>query len=170
MHHRMGQGPSPCGVAPPTTAATVHVVLMDMTGHGPGGRLGASGRMAAGMGRWGRGGTNARMMLAVVPPVVSSGRVTFVAVNRGSRTHELVVLPLGAHAPAGRRAVGSHRTVDESDARGEASRSCGSGTGPGIRPGTSGWTTLTLTPGRYELVCNRPGHYTRGMYAVLQVR
>ena len=29
--------------------------------------------------------------------------------------------------------------------------------------------TLTLTPGRYELLCNLPGHYTGGMYTELDI-
>jgi uncharacterized cupredoxin-like copper-binding protein len=109
------------------------------------------------------------MVLTVVPHVVSAGQVTVVAVNRGSHVHEVVVLPLGRHASIGHRAVGSDRAVDERSSRGEASRSCAAGTGEGIRPGSTGWTTLRLTPGRYELVCNRPGHYAHGMYAELVV-
>ena len=102
--------------------------------------------------------------------VTPAGQVTFVAVNRGSRIHELVVLPLGPHAAVRRRAVRSDRAVDESASLGEASRSCAAGEGNGLQPGTTGWITLRLTPGRYELVCNRPGHYTRGMYTELVVR
>jgi uncharacterized cupredoxin-like copper-binding protein len=36
-------------------------------------------------------------------------------------------------------------------------------------PGASGWVTVTLPPGRYELVCNLPGHYAAGMYTQLTV-
>jgi len=36
-------------------------------------------------------------------------------------------------------------------------------------PGASGWVTVTLAPGQYELVCNLAGHYTAGMYAQLTV-
>jgi uncharacterized cupredoxin-like copper-binding protein len=32
-----------------------------------------------------------------------------------------------------------------------------------------GWVTVTLAPGRYELVCNLPGHYVSGMYGELTV-
>jgi uncharacterized cupredoxin-like copper-binding protein len=32
------------------------------------------------------------------------------------------------------------------------------------------WVTLTLRLGRYELVCNLPGHYAIGMHAELDVR
>lgn len=40
----------------------------------------------------------------------------------------------------------------------------------GIEPGASSWTTVTLAPGRYELVCNLPGHYAAAMYTRLTVR
>jgi uncharacterized cupredoxin-like copper-binding protein len=158
MHHRSGQGSNRCGVAVPAARTTVRVLLTDMPAHLSAARGGMGGMM--------RG----RMMLVAVPRAAVAGPVTFIAVNHGSRAHELVVLPLGPHTPAGRRPVGSDRAVDEGTALGEASRSCGAGTGHGIGPGTSGWVTLTLTPGRYELVCNRPGHYARGMYAALRVR
>ena len=45
----------------------------------------------------------ARMMLRAHPGRVAAGQVTFVAANRGWRTHELVVLPLSPGAAAGHR-------------------------------------------------------------------
>ncbi len=168
MLHRMGQVVATCSTSPPTAGTTVRVVLMDM-GH----RAGRSGMMSgrtAGSGRSARShGGHGRMMLAAVPHGVSAGQVTFVAVNRGSRRHELLVLPLGRHGSIGHRAVGADRAVDEGSSLGEASRSCGADAAHGIRPASTGWTTVTLTPGRYELVCNRPGHYAHGMYAELVV-
>lgn len=41
--------------------------------------------------------------------------------------------------------------------------------GEGILPSGSGWVTLDLQPGRYELLCNLPGHYRAGMYTELTV-
>jgi uncharacterized cupredoxin-like copper-binding protein len=167
-HHRMGREAATCATSAPTTGTTVRVVLMDMGGHG--GRPGMMSGWMAGAGWSARSrAMHGRMLLVAVPHVVSAGQVTFVAVNRGWRLHELVVLPLGSHTPIGRRSVGADRAVDERGALGEASRSCGADTGEGIRPGSTGWTTLRLTPGRYELVCNRPGHYAHGMYAELVV-
>ena len=43
----------------------------------------------------------------------------------------------------------------------------GPGMGGGVR---GGMTTITLAPGRYELVCNLPGHYAAGMYTQLTVQ
>ncbi len=128
--------------------------------------------MLSDMGRGGMmgGWMNGRMMLQPLVTSVPAGQVTFVALNHGVRAHELVVLPLPAGERAGQRPVGSDGTVDESGSLGEASRDCGDGEGDGIRPGDAGWVTLNLSPGRYELVCNLPGHYRAGMYAELDVR
>ena len=60
--------------------------------------------------------------------------------------------------------------VDETGSVGEGSRSCDAGAGDGLAAGSAGWTTLQLPAGRYELVCNLPGHYAAGMRALLIVR
>lgn len=111
----------------------------------------------------------ARMMLRALPARVAAGQVTFVAANRGWRTHELVVLPLSPGAAAGHRVVGANGRVSEAGSLGEASKSCGRGTGEGIRSGAVGWTTIDLRPGRYELVCNLRNHYANGMHQELDV-
>ena len=113
------------------------------------------------------GGTaplGAHMMLRVTPATIPAGQISVVASNRGWRTHELVILPLTAGAVAGHRVPGSDGKVPETGSLGEASHSCGSGTGEGITSGTVSWTTVTLPPGRYELICNLPNHYADGMY------
>ena len=132
----------------------VHVVLGDM-----------------GMTRM-MGGTaprGARMRLRAIPATVAAGQVSLGATNRGWRTHELVVLPLNAEDSAGQRFPDSQGRVDESGSLGEASSTCGADEGDGIRAGTVGWTTVTLAPGRYELVCNLTNHYADGMHQELVV-
>ena len=111
----------------------------------------------------------AHMRLRAFPRQVPAGQVSLVAANVGWRPHELVVLPLAPGAVAGRRTPGRNGRISEAGALGEASRSCRAGTGEGIRAGTVGWTTLTLRPGRYELVCNLRNHYANGMYSTLVV-
>ena len=59
--------------------------------------------------------------------------------------------------------------IDESGSLGEASNTCADGAWQGILPGAPGWITVTLPPGRYEPVCNLPGHYEAGMYTQLTV-
>ncbi len=94
---------------------------------------------------------------------VHAGSVSFVASNGGALVHELVVLPLPSDGP-GTRPTGADGKTNEAQSLGEASRSCGSGVGDGIAPGNVGWTTLSLKPGRYGLVCDEPWHYAAGMF------
>lgn len=100
---------------------------------------------------------------------VAHGPVSFLVTNGGSVSHELVILPLPADQIAGTRPIGGDARIDEAGSLGEASNTCAEGTGQGILPGASGWVTVTLAPGRYELICNLPGHYAAGMYTQLTV-
>lgn len=152
-----------CQVPTSLPGTPVSVMLADM---GPG-MMGDRPRMG-GWGGWdGRDGSSMMsgrwMMMRASPQTVPSGTVSLVAYNHGGRPHELVVLPLSDGASVGARPVGADQRVDESGSLGEASTSCGIGAGDGIATGAVGWVTLTLKPGRYELVCNLPGHYAAGM-------
>jgi uncharacterized cupredoxin-like copper-binding protein len=109
----------------------------------------------------------ARMRLQASTTQVPAGRISLVVSNLGWRTHELVVLPLAEGA--GHREVGSDGRVSETGSLGEASRSCGPGAGEGIPSGSAGWVTMTLKPGRYELVCNLRNHYGNGMHQAFVV-
>lgn len=149
-----GQG-SVCPVPDDLPGITVHVALADM-------RMGS--RMM------GSAPATARMMLRAAPSVVRAGMVTFLVSNMGSRTHELVVLPLAAGQSAGSRSPSAQGKVDEKGSLGEASSSCGPGAGDGIAAGASGWISLDLAPGDYELLCNEPNHYMDGMWQQITVR
>jgi uncharacterized cupredoxin-like copper-binding protein len=118
------------------------------------------------------GGTaplGAHMMLRAAPTTVPAGQVSFVAQNMGWRTHELVILPLRKESQAGQRVPDTAGKIGESGSLGEVSARCAAGSGDGIPARAVGWTTLTLTPGRYELVCNLPNHYANGMRQELDV-
>jgi uncharacterized cupredoxin-like copper-binding protein len=110
------------------------------------------------------------MMLALRPNPMSAGagKVTLVATNYGQLNHELIVLPMPVDG-LGTRPVGADGKVNESSSLGEASRSCGSGVGDGIAPGSRSWVTIDLQPGSYELVCDQPWHYANGMYTAFTV-
>jgi uncharacterized cupredoxin-like copper-binding protein len=160
----LSSGATRCS-APALPGTGVDVALTDM-----GGRMTSRSMMDGSMmggwnGRWPAGMMSVALSAASVPAGTVSLRVT----NTGVMAHELVVLPLPAGQQAGQRTVGVDGTVDESASLGEASRSCGPGKGAGIRAGATGWLTVTLRPGRYELVCNLPGHYAAGMFAELNV-
>jgi uncharacterized cupredoxin-like copper-binding protein len=115
------------------------------------------------------GGWPGMMRLLARPTTLHAGTVSFLVRNAGSRAHELVVLPLPGGTPAGARHAGVDGRVDESGSLGEASRSCGAGTGEGIKAGATGWVTLNLAAGRYELICNLKNHYASGMFSELDV-
>jgi uncharacterized cupredoxin-like copper-binding protein len=106
----------------------------------------------------------APMMLRAAPTSVPAGQVSLAVSNMGWRTHELVILPLAAGTPSGARVLGADGKVDETGSLGEASNNCAEGAGDGISAGAVGWTTVTLAPGRYELVCNLQNHYADGMH------
>ncbi|MFE4870438.1 hypothetical protein [Streptomyces sp. NPDC056682] len=128
------------------------------------------GDMGPGMMGGTPGGHGMRMMRLVArPATVSAGVVSLRVVNTGATMHEVVVLPLPSGQGIGERLTGPDGKVSEAGSLGEASRICGPGEGHGIAPGAKGWTTLTLRPGRYELICNLPGHYLAGMYTELDV-
>lgn len=134
------------------------------------GDMGAMMGGRATMGGWaGSPWTRGHMFLGTDRTTVASGTVTLRLTNDGSVDHELVVLPLADGQQIGQRAVGPDGAVDESTSLGEASASGAEGEGDGIAPGATGWVTLDLAPGRYELVCNIAGHYAAGMYALLVV-
>lgn len=162
------QGPTPVAAAacqPPASlpGTAVTVMLADMGAGMMGGQPAMGGWYGSPMmqGRW--------MMMRASPQTVPSGRVSLIAYNHGSGPHELLVLPLPDGAYVGARPVGADQAVDESGSLGEASASCNAGSGDGITPGAAGWVTLTLKPGRYELVCNLPGHYAASMSTELDV-
>ncbi len=113
--------------------------------------------------------SGARMFLSADHATVPHGTVSFLAINSGSVIHELLVLPLPDGQSVGSRPIGDDATVTEAGSLAEASAPCGEGVGSGIVPGASSWVTVSLPPGRYELVCNLPGHYAAGAYTELTV-
>jgi uncharacterized cupredoxin-like copper-binding protein len=143
--------------APALSGTVVDVTLTNMGGSMMGGPM-MGGPMVSGM-----------MGIVVSTDGAPAGTVSFRVANTGGLVHELVVLPLPNGQSAGARAVHSDGRVDEVGSLGEASRTCGAGTGGGIDPGAIGWVTLNLPVGNYELVCNLPWHYAAGMHAGLTV-
>ncbi len=175
---------SNCAV-PPLPGTVIDVTLTDMgawmsgsansgAGWMRGGMMGApmmSGTGAGGMMRVMSGtGAGGMMRVLVTPDAVRVGTVSLRVRNTGAMTHELVVLPLSDGQAVGLRRVGGDGRVDEAGGLGEVSRSCGADAGDGLAPGSTGWSTVQLPVGRYELICNLPGHYAMGMHAILTVQ
>ncbi|MCI4675142.1 sulfocyanin-like copper-binding protein [Candidatus Mycolicibacterium alkanivorans] len=176
--------PAPC--TPPALAgAIVDATVSDMGGMmgpgmnggpmtGPGGTMGPGMNGGPMMGPQGPsphspGMGMGMMRLTINPTSVPAGQVSLRVANNGWLPHEVIVMPLGPGQNPGQRPIGNNWEVDETGSLGEAAQTCGAGEGDGIAPGTMGWTTLTLNPGRYELLCNIAGHYGSGMYTELDV-
>lgn len=165
----------PAACTPPALAGSVvDVTVSDMGGMmGPG--MNGGPMMGPGMmgphGSWPNtpGMGMGMMRLTANPTSVPAGAVSLRVANDGMLPHEVIVMPLGPGQDPGQRPIGTDWEVDETGSLGEAAQTCGAGDGDGIAPRTMGWTTLTLAPGRYELLCNIAGHYGSGMYAELDV-
>ena len=179
----LGNPGGPFLTAPPSChlpalpGPVVEVALTDMPGtmmgpgmgHGMMG-LGPRGQYGPGAPAPGFSWPGMRMMsLSLSPTTVPPGQVSFRVVNAGAWVHELAVLPLGPGQNIGQRRIEADNKVDESAGLGHVEGSCGADEGDGIVPGATGWTTITLAPGRYELLCNIAGHYRAEMYALLEV-
>ena len=168
----MGRYPvaEPSCAAPALPGTVVDVILTDT-----GAMMGPGGNGPNGQRQYGYQRAMGMVRIVADPATVSAGQVAFRALNTGWLNHELVVLPLAQGKSPGQRVIGSDSKADEAGSLGEASRSCGADKGDeqssnsGIAPGTTGWTTVTLPPGRYELICNIAGHYGAGMYTELDV-
>ncbi len=93
---------------------------------------------------------------------VPAGEVTFDVVNTGEEVHELVLIKSDLDVTA----LPPSNVKDEVD---EAA--VGEFVGAFEDVPTGGMTSgpLTLSPGRYVLLCNLTGHYNGGMVSTLQV-
>ena len=96
----------------------------------------------------------------VIPSVttVKAGKVTFVVSNVGKINHEMVVVK--TIVPPGKLKENAEHEVSERGAVGEAV----------VDHGKTGRVTLTLKPGKYQLLCNLPSHYTAGQYIGFTVK
>jgi len=96
----------------------------------------------------------------VIPSVttVKAGKVTFVVSNVGKINHEMVVVK--TIVPPGKLKENAEHEVSEKGSVGEAV----------VDHGKTGRVTLTLKPGKYQLLCNLPSHYSAGQYIGFTVK
>ena len=100
------------------------------------------------------------MEMMVMPSVatVPAGKVNFVVKNAGKLKHDFVVLKTN-RPPAKLMVMGSKAMESGRIAR-----------LPALGPGQTRRLTLTLTAGKYVLLCNVAGHYAAGMRTAFAVR
>ena len=95
-----------------------------------------------------------------------AGTVKISTPNQGQLPHELVLLK--TDKSPGSLPTLSNGEVDEEGL--EASGVESPGEIEDVGPGQTKSGTLKLTPGRYVMICNLPGHYKQGMYGTLTVK
>jgi uncharacterized cupredoxin-like copper-binding protein len=98
-------------------------------------------------------------ILPVTTTKTKPGKVTFVVRNAGKLTHEFVVIKTAKLA--GNLQPPGEAEASEKGAVGEIEE---------LKPGQVKRLTLTLKKGHYALICNLPGHYSRGQFLDFYVR
>ena len=92
---------------------------------------------------------------------VNAGAVTFSVKNSGTIEHELVVIKTD---------VPADKIQPDPDEAGKMSEAGSLGESGDLTAGEAKDFTLNLTPGKYVLMCNQPGHYMVGMHVALEVK
>jgi len=92
---------------------------------------------------------------------VKAGAVTFSVKNSGTIEHELVVLKTD---------VAADKIPANGDEAGKVSEDGSLGESGNLAAGTAKDFILTLTPGKYVLMCNEVGHYAMGMHIPFEVK
>jgi uncharacterized cupredoxin-like copper-binding protein len=96
--------------------------------------------------------------LAPTARVTGDGLVAFRAHNGGRVGHELIVIRTSTSAA--KLPTHANGNAVERGSLGEVE----------LAPGATKTLRLRLKPGRYALICNKPGHYHAGMHADIVVR
>ena len=99
--------------------------------------------------------------VTLVQSTVNSGPVTFKVKNAGSIEHELVVV---------RTDIAQDKIQPDPDEPGKMSEEGAQGESGDLAAGLTKDFTLNLSPGKYVLMCNQPGHYMAGMHIAFVVR
>ena len=98
-------------------------------------------------------------------PTVNAGTVQISAPNSGKVEHELVLLK--TNRPAGSLPVKGNEVDEEGlEAKGVEN----AGEIEEVGPGQTKSNTFHLSPGKYVMICNVPGHYQQGMYGSVTVK
>ncbi len=95
-----------------------------------------------------------------VPATVKAGAVTFAAKNAGAAPHELAIIKTDA---------ADVKKLPVKDGLLDEAVNKPLGRTPQIAAGASADLKVTLTAGKYALICNVPGHYSLGMAVPITV-
>jgi uncharacterized cupredoxin-like copper-binding protein len=99
--------------------------------------------------------------VTLVQTSVNAGAITFKVKNTGTIEHELVVVKTD---------VAADKIQPDPDEPGKMSEAGSLGESGDLTAGELKEFTLNLTPGKYVLMCNQPGHYMVGMHIAFEVK
>jgi uncharacterized cupredoxin-like copper-binding protein len=137
-----GEAASSMGGAPASTAPALAIASASTTPAGP---------VMVSIQQW-----------SITPQVstVSTGPVTFEVSNKGTITHEFVVMRTNTAAPDLK--VGTYE--GQSPRVNENTAGTVVGETGDMAAGTTKFVTINLEPGHYVFMCNLPAHYGLGMH------
>jgi uncharacterized cupredoxin-like copper-binding protein len=142
---------SPSG-APPASSQPSAVSTGSPSEAAATGSLSSVGTGAIGLAEW----------KVVVASSIKSGKTDFSIVNDGTAPHELLMFKSDL-APA------AYPTDAAGDVQEEGAGVTLVSDGENIDPGGSQARSVDLAPGTYLFLCNIPGHFKQGMFAVVTV-
>ena len=93
-------------------------------------------------------------------PSIAAGKVTFRVKNAGKMEHELIVLKTDVAQDKIPVDPANKAKVDETSSVGEVAD---------VPAGEIKSAVIELTPGKYVLICNKPGHYAAGQHIAFLV-
>jgi uncharacterized cupredoxin-like copper-binding protein len=98
----------------------------------------------------------------IAPSTIKAGKSTFTISNFGTEPHELLMFKSD-------RDPSAYPTDAAGNIKEEGAGVTLVSDGENIDPTGSQVRTVDLTPGTYLFVCNIPGHFKQGMFAVVTV-
>lgn len=107
--------------------------------------------------------TETEMAIKLPSATASAGQIDFVVHNSGKIPHEFVVLR--TEVPDNQLPLKGNRLDEE----GKGVKQIDEIEEDDLKSGATKTLSVNLTPGRYLLVCNLPGHYQAGMKTYLTV-
>ena len=93
---------------------------------------------------------------------IKAGEITFTVTNKGTLNHELLVIR--TDLPLGGIPIGADNKFKEDDPKATNVGESGE-----YEVGLTKTFKVTLTPGKYQLVCNIANHYKNGMHIAFTV-
>jgi len=102
--------------------------------------------------------------ITVAPTQIHAGKITFEVHNISqNEVHELLIVKTNSPPETFPTEADNPARIDEEKLAGVEELP------HDLQPGQSSTMTMLVTPGRYVLLCNQPGHFHAGMHTILTV-